>query len=181
MENKYKLLSVTPLVIFLLLTAVIGTKRKVVGERETISLFAKYETTLRMPITEASTNMIDKGEPIMSTKETIQGYFNSLKQKQGWESFLADDMLFTTFTSPVKTVTGKPAYLEATKRFYSSIISMELRDLLVDGDKACALTHYELRSPKGDAFISDVSEVFTVKGGKIQSFAIYFDSAPFPK
>jgi len=125
--------------------------------------------------------MPDKGENRMATRETIQGYFTSLKQKKGWESFLSNDMVFTSFTSPVKQVTGRDAYLETTKRFYSTIISVTVKDLLVEGEKACALTHYALQPPKGDAFTSDVAEIFTVNNGKIVSFAIYFDSSPFPK
>src|SRR5262245_29243123 len=117
----------------------------------------------------------------MTTENTIQGYFNSLKEHKGWESFLADDIVFTSFTSPVKQITGKSAYLEATKRFYSSIVSMEVRDVIVAGEKACALTQYELQRPGGASFTSDVAEVFKVKDGKINSFAIYFDTAPFPK
>ena len=53
----------------------------------------------------------------MTTKDTIQGYFSSLQQKRGWESFLAEDMVFTSFASPNKQVRGRAAYLEATKRF----------------------------------------------------------------
>ncbi|SRR5712691_1539095 len=117
----------------------------------------------------------------MNTKDTVHGYFNGLKQQRGWDSFLSEDMTFTSFTSPAKQVAGKRAYLEATKRFYSTIASVELRDLMVDGDKACALTRYQLRPPDGNAFTTDVAELFTVRNGKIDSFAIYFDSAPFPK
>ena len=117
----------------------------------------------------------------MATVDTIQGYFDSLKQKKEWQSFLADDMIFTSFTSPVRKVAGKNAYLEATKRFYSSIVSMEVRDMMIQGEKAWALTRYELKHPSGNNFISDVAEIFTVKNGKIASFAIYFDTAPFPK
>jgi len=117
----------------------------------------------------------------MATAETIQGYFNNLKQGKDWETFLADDITFTSYTSPVKKLSGKNAYLEATKRFYSSIVSMELRDVMVDDDRALALTHYELKHPGGNIFSSDVAEVFTVKNGKIKTFEIYFDSAPFPK
>jgi ketosteroid isomerase-like protein len=117
----------------------------------------------------------------MTTKDTIRGYFNSLEKRSGWDGFLSSGMTFTSFTSPVKQVKGKEAYLESTKRFYSSIGSFQLRDLLVDEDKACALTRYELRSPTGTTFVSDVAELFTVKNGKIDSLAIYFDSAPFPK
>jgi ketosteroid isomerase-like protein len=117
----------------------------------------------------------------MTTKETIEGYFDSLKQKKDWQSFLADDMVFTSFTSPVKQVVGRAAYLESTKRFYGGIVAFEVRDLIIDGDKACALTRYQLQRPEAPAFQSDVAEIFRVRDGKIASFDIYFDSAPFPK
>ena len=117
----------------------------------------------------------------MTTKDTLQGYFDYLKQQKEWGLFLADNMIFTSFTSPIKQTTGKVAYIESTKPFYSMIISVEIKDLLVEGEKACALTHYELQPPKGNIFGSDVAEAFTVRNGKIESFGIYFDSSPFPK
>jgi ketosteroid isomerase-like protein len=117
----------------------------------------------------------------MSTKETVQRYFDVLKQKGGWDSFLAEDLKFTSFSSPVKEVTGRSAYLESTKRFFSMVDSLEVRELIVEGAKACALTRYQLRAPGGTRFQSDVAEIFTVRDGKIAGFAIYFDTAPFPK
>jgi hypothetical protein len=117
----------------------------------------------------------------MTTKDTIHGYFDCLKQKKGWESFLSDSMIFTNFTSPIKQVIGKDEYIESTKRFYSMIISVDVKDLMIEGEKACALTHYELQPPIGNTFSSDVAEIFTVRNGKIDSFAIYFDGTPFPK
>jgi ketosteroid isomerase-like protein len=117
----------------------------------------------------------------MTTRDTIQGYFTNLNRKKDWEQFLADDMIFTSFTSPIRQVTGRAAYLEATKRFYSMINALEVKDLVVDGNKACALTRYELQPPGRPAFESHVAEVFEVRDGKIITFEIYFDSAPFPK
>src|SRR2546426_7265116 len=70
----------------------------------------------------------------MSTKEIVQRYFEELKQRGRWESFLADDMTFTSFTSPLKEVTGKAAYLESTKRFFSMVKSVEVRDLIIEGE-----------------------------------------------
>jgi len=115
------------------------------------------------------------------TNETIRGYFDALGRHDGWEAFLAEAMTFTSFASPMKQLAGKAMYLQATKRFYSMIASVQLRGLIVDGDKACALTRYELQPPGGDRFTSDVAELFTVKEGKIDSFGIYFDTAPYPK
>jgi len=117
----------------------------------------------------------------MSTKAVLQDYFAALQRKRGWESFLADELAFTSFASPIKRLAGKAAYLESTKRFFAMVSSVELRSLIVDGGSACALTRYELRPPQGPGFQSDVAEIFTVKDGKIDSFGIYFDTAPFPK
>jgi len=117
----------------------------------------------------------------MTTKDVIQSYFSSLQQKRGWEEFLTEDLVFTSFVSPNKQVRGRAAYLESTKRFFAMIVSVEVRDLLTDGSKACALTRYELRRPDGATFVSDVAEIFAVREGRISSLGIYFDSAPFPK
>jgi len=61
------------------------------------------------------------------------------------------------------------------------ITAVKVKDLIVDGDRACALTQYDLQPPEGPAFHSHVAEVFKVRDGKIASLDIYFDSAPFPK
>jgi len=117
----------------------------------------------------------------MNTRETVQGYLDGVRRRQGWESFLADDVAFTSFTSPVREVRGKAEFLEATRRFYSTIASCQVRELILDGERACALTRYQLQPPGRAPFASDVAELFTVKDGKIDSFAIYFDTAPYPK
>jgi ketosteroid isomerase-like protein len=90
-------------------------------------------------------------------------------------------MVFTSFTSPIKQLPGKRAYLQATKRFYSMILNVDVREQIVDGERACVQTRYRLKPPSGDVFASDVAEIFAVKDGKIQSLSIYFDTSPFPK
>ncbi len=87
----------------------------------------------------------------MSAREIVQAYFEELKQRGRWEAFLADDLTFTSLTTSPK------------------------------GARACALTRYQLQAPSGSRFQSDVAELFTVRNGKIAAFAIYFDTAPFPK
>jgi ketosteroid isomerase-like protein len=117
----------------------------------------------------------------MATQDVVRQYFDALAHKGEWQTFLSDDLRFTSLTSPVKEVTGKVAYLEATRRFFSMILSVEVRDLIVDGVKACALTRYQLRAPTGAGFQSDVAEIVTVRGSTISTLAIYFDTSPFPK
>lgn len=117
----------------------------------------------------------------MATAQILQEYFAALARREGWEAFLAEDFAFTSYASPNRQLSGKDAYLAATRRFFSMVRSVEVKNLIVDGPNACAQTRYELQPPAGPAFQSDVAEVLSVKNGKISSLGIYFDSAPYPK
>jgi len=116
------------------------------------------------------------------TRETIDNYFAALRQHVGWHDLISEEVHFTSFASPVRELKGRSAFLAGTKRFYASIASFEVREIMVDGDRAVALTRYTIRPGDGrPTFSSDVAEVFTVRDGKIADFAIYFDTAPYPK
>ena len=117
----------------------------------------------------------------MTTRDTIRAYFDSLKEKRDWEAFLSDDLVFTSFGTPFKHVTGRGEFRESTKRFYAMIKTLVIKDIIVDGERACALIRYELQPPGGPILESHVAEVFEVRADKIKTFDIYFDSAPFPK
>src|SRR5215470_3841878 len=116
----------------------------------------------------------------MSTRETIERYLAGISKGSGWDEFLSSRVSFTSYTSPVKRVAGKAAFLTATQRFYATVASVEVREFLVDGNRACAFTRYELNGPAGK-IVSDVAELFVVNENKIDSLEIYFDSAPFAK
>jgi ketosteroid isomerase-like protein len=116
----------------------------------------------------------------VTTRETIEGYFAALRAGNGWEEYLSDGMVFTSYTTPNRQVTGRDAYVASTKGFYRMIDAMEVRELIVEGDTACALTHYRLQPPAGDPFTSDVAEILTVTRGQIDRFSILFDTAPYP-
>ena len=47
----------------------------------------------------------------MSTKATIEGYFMALQKKQDWTSYLSDGMVFTSYTSPIRRLSGKEEFL----------------------------------------------------------------------
>ena len=117
----------------------------------------------------------------MQTKDTLNAYFDALQNKGQWSSFLDDDMQFASYTTPIKRATGKANYLEATKRFFGSIQSVEVKEMIVEGEKACVLTRYELQGPAGPPFESHVAEFFVLRDGRISALDIYFDSAPFSK
>lgn len=117
----------------------------------------------------------------MSTKSVIECYLDALRNKTAWSDFFRDDMTFVSHVVPVKRAEGKAAFLESTRRFYSMIAGVDVVALIVEEDRACALTRYKLQVPQGPSFGSEVAEIFKVVDGKITSLDIYFDSSPFPK
>ena len=44
----------------------------------------------------------------MTTSDTVADYFSHLKNGVGWESFLSDDMTFTSFTTPSNASAEEP-------------------------------------------------------------------------
>lgn len=112
----------------------------------------------------------------MDTRQTVERYFKNLYGGD-WESLLAENIVFTN--NGRENPRGKDVYVEATRRFMQVAKSVEVRQLIVDGDAACAVTHYSLVSPKGNHSVCDVAEIFVVKQGKIQSSSIFFDLAAF--
>ena len=123
---------------------------------------------------------LTKPEPA-ATRASVEGYFAGLRAGENWQRFISDDVVFTSRTSPNRQISGRSTFVEATRRFYSMIASVEVRQLIVDGDRACALTRYVLKPPAGPSFESDVAEIFQIRDSKIAAFDIYFDSAPYPK
>lgn len=114
---------------------------------------------------------------ISDTKDILKNYFDSI-HKGGWESYISDDFVFINSNFD-KIAHGKSAYLEAAGRFFSVTTSVEIRRLIIDGNSACAVARYQLRSPKGNKGVCDVAEILTVMNGKLNSSAIFFDTAAF--
>jgi len=112
----------------------------------------------------------------------VEGFLSAVMEKTDWVSYLDEQLEFISATSPLRQVAGKETALPGLRRFYSMVTAMQIRELIVEGQRACALTRYTLQPPGGKAsFQSDVAEIFAVRGDKITSFAIYFDTAPYPK
>lgn len=117
----------------------------------------------------------------MTGKDVVLGFLERVKAKDGWEDLLADDLEFSNLAHPARTVTGKQASLEGVRRFYGMVRAMEVRRIIAEGEHVCALVRYELQPPAGPSFESFVAELYEVRDGAIRSFAICFDSTPYPK
>lgn len=112
-----------------------------------------------------------------TTQETVQSYYEGIKRKDGWQDFVSDSILFDG--TGVKATKGKEAYIQVTSQFLRAVKSSQVREMIIEAERACVIVHYELISPKGNSATSDVAEILLVKDGKIDSSTIYFDTAAF--
>ncbi len=111
-----------------------------------------------------------------STREIVLKYFDAVGKKGDWQSLISDEM---EFKMPAQTTRGKAAYVEITGRFLRAATGVNVREIIVEGNKACVVAAYDLRSPKGNTSTKEVVEILSVDGDRIASSSIYFDTEDF--
>lgn len=115
-------------------------------------------------------------------RELLDAYYKGFAEKANWESVIADDFQYTggdmTNTQPL---IGKQAYIEVIKRFSRVFTKMRVKEMIIDGDKACVIGNYDFQFPNGVKVNGNVAEIWTSKDNKLQSLTIYFDTLAFAK
>jgi hypothetical protein len=111
-----------------------------------------------------------------STKEVVTKYFDAVGKKGDWQSLISDGM---TFKMPAQTTRGKASYVEITGRFLRAVTGLSVKETIVEGEKACVIAEYDLRSPGGNTSTKEVVEILSVDGDKLASSSIYFDTEDF--
>ena len=111
------------------------------------------------------------------TKELLDRYYDRLTKRGVWGSLLSDDFLMTG--TVVKESRGREAHMN--NNFFRGVLGLRVKNMIIEGDSACAIVNYDLVSPKGNRFDADVAEIWKARGGKLISIAVYFDTAYFQK
>lgn len=111
-----------------------------------------------------------------TTKDVVLEYFNAFDKNKGWENLVSNDI---KMSSPTGTIKGKEAFIEMTNQFKQLVKTAKVKSIIVEGENASALTNYELVLPTNDKMNLEVAETISVKGQKIDSFEIYFDTVKF--
>ena len=113
-------------------------------------------------------------------KDLLNNYYKAFSDKANWQNVIADDFQFIggdmTNTTPI---VGKQAYIQIIKRFSQVFESMRVKEMIIEGDKACVIGNYNYQFPNGQKMNGNVAELWTAKDGKLQSLTIYFDTLTF--
>jgi ketosteroid isomerase-like protein len=115
----------------------------------------------------------------MSVREVVQRFYESLAQKtDAWQQDVAEDVVFAD-ASKALHAEGREAFIQSFTPFLRTVERVQLQQLIVEGDNACAVVSYDYVSPSGGRLHQDDAEVWKVVAGKIAALTIYFDITEF--
>jgi len=115
-----------------------------------------------------------------TTRQLLETYYKGFAEKANWEGVIADDFEFVGGDmNNNKPVIGKQAYVEIIKRFSQRFEAMRVKQMIIENDKASVIGNYDFQFPNGFKINGNVSEIWAVKNGKLQSLTLYFDTLTF--
>ncbi|WP_018627262.1 nuclear transport factor 2 family protein [Niabella aurantiaca] len=115
-----------------------------------------------------------------ATKQLLERYYAGFARKEGWESILAEDFVFTggDMMRP-EPVVGRAAYRQVIARFSKLFKTMRVKEMIVEGERACVTGTYDYVFPNGAHMTGDVAEIWKARHGKLQALTIFFDTLTF--
>ncbi len=115
----------------------------------------------------------------MTVKEVVQSFYESLAKKNNdWQKNLADDVVFSDASKRLHAE-GKQAFIQSFTGFLRSVEKVQVKQLIIEENNACAVVGYDYISPGGNRMHQDDAEVWRVVDGKIVALTIYFDITEF--
>ncbi|OLC29586.1 MAG: hypothetical protein AUH31_06505 [Armatimonadetes bacterium 13_1_40CM_64_14] len=111
----------------------------------------------------------------MSTRELVQSYYDSLDRKDDkWQNLYSTDAVFSD-ASQTLNATGKTAVIQSFVPFLKGVEGVRVKQMIAEGERACAVVGYDYVNPKGQKMRQDVAEVWEIKDGRLAKLTIYFD------
>jgi ketosteroid isomerase-like protein len=111
----------------------------------------------------------------MSTRDLVQSYYESLNRKDDkWQELYSADAVFAD-ASQTLNAKGKAEVIQSFVPFLKGIERAKVKQMIVEGEEACAIVSYDYVNPKQAKLNQDVAEVWKVKDGKLTQLIIYFD------
>lgn len=117
----------------------------------------------------------------MTPREIIENYYDNLEQKNDvWSTMYSDEITFSDAGMNINEA-GNEAVTNSFKQFLKSVEDIRVRQLIVENENICAVVLYSFCNPEGEKMSQNVSEIWRVKEGKLNSLIIYFDFTAYRK
>ena len=112
---------------------------------------------------------------LLNTKNIVQNYYKSLEEKNDvWKDLYSEDAIFSD-AAQILLAEGKKSVIQSFIPFLKGVVGVKIKQLIVEGENACAIISYDYVNPKGERMSQDVSEIWKVKNNKLTKLTIYFD------
>lgn len=111
----------------------------------------------------------------MTVQDIIRHFYESFDQKNdAWQHDLADDVVFSDASQQLHTE-GKAAFIQAFSSFLPVLERIQIQQLIVEGNDACAVVSADYVSRSGGRLRQNDAEILRVVDGKIAALTVYFD------
>jgi ketosteroid isomerase-like protein len=112
---------------------------------------------------------------MMTTKELVQSYYDSLIRKDSrWQDLYSDEAVFSDASNTL-LAEGKQAVIQSFAPFLKGVAGLNVSQAIFEGEKACFIISYVYVNSKKEQMKQDVAEMWEVRGGKLARLTIYFD------
>lgn len=114
----------------------------------------------------------------MDAREVAERYFTTVNAGdwEGWLALFADDAVLTEPIGSINGIGELRNGVGALQKGYRSFQN-QLKELIVEGERAVALTHISAVTRSGVPVELDVANVYRIRGGKIVEQRNYLDPA----
>ena len=112
-----------------------------------------------------------------SARDVVERYYDAFDRKDPvWKDMVSSDV---RFQAPLEQATNAEEFREITERFLQFHESTRVRARFEDGDQVCSFLEFDLTTPAGGAMSCLVSELATVKDGRLAEVEIVYDPRAF--
>ncbi len=115
----------------------------------------------------------------MTAREIIYGFYDGLARKNDqWQKNLSKDIVFSDASGKLQAE-GRDAFIQSFSAFLRAVEQVQMKQLIVEDNNACAVVSYDYVSPKGGKLHQDDAEVWKMENGQVVALTIYFDITEF--
>jgi ketosteroid isomerase-like protein len=110
-------------------------------------------------------------------RDVVERYYEAFDRKDpAWREMVTPDV---RFDGPLQQAATAEEFRELTEQFLQFHKATRLRARFEDGDQVCSILEFDLTTPAGDDMSCLVTELATVKDGRLAELELVYDPRAF--
>ena len=106
-------------------------------------------------------------------REAVERYYQAFDGKDPvWKEMITPDVRFTGL---LQQAANADEFVQLTEQFLQFHKATRVRARFEEGDRVCSILELDLATPAGDELTCLISELTTVRGGKLANVEVVYD------